>query len=196
MTGGDKITARHLYAPPFEYTPGFAIFISANSKPNVSDTSVFESDRVKLILFNKHFSEEERDTSLKEKLRADSEKSGILNWLIEGYKLYQSSGLKNTAEMNEQLTEYAKDSDEIQRYIDDRLELSESLKNKESSTLKAVRNDYIYWCQYIGTIPIGARTFKEDLIKRGVIIKRICNQDRVFGKLKSEFFNDDLPIQG
>lgn len=196
MTGGDKITARHLYAPPFEYTPGFAIFISANSKPNVSDTSVFESDRVKLILFNKHFSEEERDTSLKEKLRVDSEKSGILNWLIEGYKLYQNSGLKNTAEMNEQLTEYAKDSDEIQRYIDDRLELSESLKNKESSTLKAVRNDYIYWCQYIGTIPIGARTFKEDLIKRGVIIKRICNQDRVFGKLKSEFFNDDLPIQG
>lgn len=196
MTGGDKITARHLYAPPFEYTPGFAIFISANSKPNVSDTSVFESDRVKLILFNKHFSEEERDTSLKEKLRVDSEKSGILNWLIEGYKLYQSSGLKNTAEMNEQLTEYAKDSDEIQRYIDDRLKLSESLKNKESSTLKAVRNDYIYWCQYIGTIPIGARTFKEDLIKRGVIIKRICNQDRVFGKLKSEFFNDDLPIQG
>lgn len=196
MTGGDKITARHLYGTPFEYTPGFAIFISANSKPNVSDTSVFESDRVKLILFNKHFSEEECDTFLKEKLREDSEKSGILNWLIEGYKLYQSSGLKNTAEMNEQLTEYAKDSDEIQRYIDDRLELSESLKNKESSTLKAVRNDYIYWCQYIGTSPIGARTFKEDLVKRGVIIKRICNQDRVFGKLRSEFFSDDFPVQG
>ena len=196
MTGGDKITARHLYGTPFEYTPGFAIFISANSKPNVSDTSVFESDRVKLILFNKHFGQGERDTSLKEKLRSDSEKSGILNWLIEGYNLYQSSGLKNTAEMNEQLTEYAKDSDEIQRYIDDRLELSESLKNKESSTLKAIRNDYIYWCQYIGTSPIGARTFKEDLMKRGVVIKRICNQDRVFGKLKSEFLSDDLPIQG
>ena len=196
MTGGDKITARYLYGTPFEYTPGFAVFISANSKPNVSDTSVFESDRVKLIPFNRHFSEKERDTSLKEKLRSDGEKSGILNWLIEGYNLYQTSGLKNTAEMTEQITEYAKDSDEIQRYIDDRLELSESLKNKETSTLKAVRNDYVYWCKYIGTSPIGARTFKEDLIKHGVIIKRICKQDRVFGNLKSQFCSDDFSIQG
>ena len=98
--------------------------------------------------------------------------------------------------MNEQLKEYVNDSDEIQQYIDDRLELSESLKNKETSTFKAVCNDYNYWCKYIGTSSVGTRTFKEELINHGVIIKRIYNQDRVCGKLKSQFCSDDFPIQG
>ena len=38
---------------------------------NLTHTSVFESDRVKLILFNKHFSEEDGNTFLKEKFRKE-----------------------------------------------------------------------------------------------------------------------------
>ena len=45
LTGGDEITARPLYGDTIQFKPVFRLFVTANSKPTVSDDSLFASDR-------------------------------------------------------------------------------------------------------------------------------------------------------
>jgi putative DNA primase/helicase len=93
LTGGDTYVGRFLNENPIEYKPEFKIFINTNHLPRTSDDTVFSSDRVKLIPFDRHFKPEEQDKGLKRLFRKSDSKSGILNWLIEGYRLLKAEGL-------------------------------------------------------------------------------------------------------
>ncbi len=181
LTGGDPITTRALYKAPFTFIPQFRIWITANNKPNVSDTSVFESDRLKLISFDHHFSEQERDPDLKATLKQAA--SAVFNWLLDGYRLYQTEGLKNYTQMNDQLRQYRQDSDIIQQYINDRLIFREEILQKDAVTLKAIRCDYIIWCKIQNISPVSARTFKEELLKHKVSVFIHHKQEKVICKI-------------
>jgi putative DNA primase/helicase len=91
FTGGDKIVARFLRGNPVEFLPEFKIFISTNHLLKITDRSLFDSGRLMLITFSKHF--EKQDRSLKEQFQTEEAKSGILNWLLEGYRMYKEEGL-------------------------------------------------------------------------------------------------------
>ncbi len=91
LTGNDDVTARPLYGDTFEFKPVFTLFISANDMPAITDNSLFDSDRIRILPFNRHFTEEERDTTLKSKLRHENAKSAILNWLIARYENIKST---------------------------------------------------------------------------------------------------------
>jgi putative DNA primase/helicase len=82
LTGGDTYTARNLHENNIEFSPEFKIFINTNHLPNTSDHTIFTSDRVKPIPFNRHFKPEEQDTGLKQLFRRYHNMSGIFNWLI------------------------------------------------------------------------------------------------------------------
>ena len=79
LTGNDTITARFLHENGFEFQPQFKLFINTNHLPQVTDVTLFSSGRVKLIPFERHFSEQERDTGLKKELAKPASLSGILN---------------------------------------------------------------------------------------------------------------------
>ncbi len=86
LTGRDKITARMLYGKEFEFVPQFKLYINTNYLPRIIDDTIFASNRINVIEFNKHFSEEEQDKTLKSKLREPDNLSGILNWFLLGWK--------------------------------------------------------------------------------------------------------------
>lgn len=65
MTGNNILTARYLRENSFEFKPQFKLFIDTNHLPQISDMTLFESDRIKIIPFNRHFTAEERDIDLK-----------------------------------------------------------------------------------------------------------------------------------
>ena len=65
MTGNNILTARFLRENSFEFKPQFKLFIDTNHLPQISDMTLFESDRIKIIPFNRHFTAEERDIDLK-----------------------------------------------------------------------------------------------------------------------------------
>jgi putative DNA primase/helicase len=111
MTGGDTITARFLHQNSFEYKPEYKLFINTNYLPYVSDDSIFASERVKLIPFERHFEESERDKGLKEFFRQPENISGILNWLIEGLKLMYEEGLELPQAVKNAITQYREESD-------------------------------------------------------------------------------------
>jgi putative DNA primase/helicase len=122
LTGGDIITARRLFENSFEFKPQFTIFINTNYLPKVVDDTLFTSNRVNVITFDKHFSTTEQDPALKQKLITQTNISGIFNWLLEGLALYRKEGLKLPFSVIAATREYAVSSDKLQLFLDDCLE--------------------------------------------------------------------------
>ena len=84
LLGRDSITARHLHQREFTFIPKFKLVMNTNYLPTITDDTVFSSGRINVISFDKHFEPEDQDKQLKNKLRAERELSGILNWCIQG----------------------------------------------------------------------------------------------------------------
>ncbi len=143
ITGGDKITARFLYGEFFEFTPTFKIFMATNHKPKISggDNGIWR--RIKLIPFTVSIPEEKRDRHLTEKLMAEN--SGILNWLLEGYRLWEKEGLKEPDAVQDANEEYRFDMDSVENFIAECLEFDASQKDRLLNG--DLYNTYIKWCE-------------------------------------------------
>ena len=123
----------------------------------------FASGRLKVIPFERQFTPEERDITLKNRLLSEENLSGILNWLIEGCKKSQQPGAFEPPEKVRQATEeYRCTSDKVQNYVEDCL-IEDSL-----STLAAkdVYLDYSKWCAASGYGVENKMTFFDDLRKK------------------------------
>jgi len=56
----------------------------------ITDLTLLTSGRVKIIPFERHFEEWEQDKNLKNLFSREENLSGILNWVIEGYRKIQT----------------------------------------------------------------------------------------------------------
>lgn len=178
LTGSDNITARPLYGATIEFKPRFTIYITSNNLPSIADDTLFTSDRIRIIPFNRHFTAEERDTSLKAKLREGTGRDAVLNWLIEGYRLYKEHGLQRTAPEEAILRQYRDDNDYIAQFISEclvPLDHTDRRANKERLTNIMAR--YADWCRFSNIKPLGKRMFKEELIKHGIPVFCSHKQD-------------------
>lgn len=188
LTGSDNITARPLYGSVIEFKPTFKIYITANNLPAVSDDTLFTSDRIRILPFNKHFSAAERDTNLKATLRKGNGRAAMLNWLIEGYKIYRLCGFTETQQSKAILRQYRKDNDYIQEFINECLTLypQEDIHSpKIRITLaQSVYND---WCRNSNIKPLGKRNFCEELERHGINIITHCKQKAIKAKIKDGY---------
>ena len=115
VTGGDKVTARHLYKDWFEFKPQFQLLCAMNELPKVAVTDDAYLRRVRIIPFLRIFSPAEMDRNLQDKLKAEAD--GILQWCIEGARLYQQQGLQPTARMVDELEAYRRKSDPVSQFV-------------------------------------------------------------------------------
>lgn len=143
ITGGDRITARFLYGEFFEFLPTFKIFMATNHKPKISggDNGIWR--RIKLIPFTVIIPEEKRDRNLTEKLMAEN--SGILNWLLEGYRMWEKEGLKEPEAIRAANEEYRFDMDSVGSFVAECLEFDAS--QKERLLNGDLYNIYTKWCE-------------------------------------------------
>jgi putative DNA primase/helicase len=111
ITGNDRMTARILYGEFFNFLPTFKIFMATNHKPVIKGTDHGIWRRIKLIPFTTRIPEEKQDKRLEDKLRAEA--SGILNWLLEGTRLWRREGLKAPAAILNATDEYRGEMDVI-----------------------------------------------------------------------------------
>lgn len=118
FTGGEAITGRELYAKPVSFVPQFKMWLSCNTLPTISDKSLFTSERIKVIEFNRHFEEEEQDKSLKTKFQEQDAMSGIFMWAVRGYKRYLWHGLAMPDSMRKVVRNYAKENDLVRMFFD------------------------------------------------------------------------------
>lgn len=167
LTGNDTVNARFLGENSFDYRPQFKIFVNTNHLPYVSDSTLFSSDRVKIIPFTRHFESWERDNALKSKLTTAESLSGILNWCIEGLKALRREGFKMPEAVVNATQQYKESSDKLGQFIDSELE---RVPSAEVET-RAVHNRYQGWCYDSGYRPEGFTEFKKSLASAGISVE-------------------------
>lgn len=142
LTGRDKITARFLNQNEFEFYPMFKLFINTNYLPIINDDTVFKSNRINVITFDRHFTEDEQDKTLKDKLKDEDEISGIFNWCLEGLKNFSKEGLTTPEEIKISTAEYEKKNDKIDKFFKQNL----SKNSKKNISCNETYNKYCEWC--------------------------------------------------
>lgn len=151
MTGNDKITARFLNKHLFDYSPFYKIIITSNHYPVVNDDTLFSSDRIYIITFDKHFSDKEQDKTLKQTFQSPEVQSAVLNWALLGWKEFCEEGLAVPDCVRDATNEFKEDQDRLAQYID------ECLVNKVNQEVKS--NDayeaYKFWCRQNNYNPLG-----------------------------------------
>lgn len=177
LTGGDTITARFLYKEEFDFVPQFKILINTNVLPKMSEDSIFRSDRIHLICFDRHFEEGERDLNLKEKLKAEI--SGIFNLIVPYYKKLNKEGFVLPKSTKETIEQYQYNSNNVLLFTKQRL-----FESKTSwETMSDIWSNYIDWCEKDGYNQMSKKTFKERLEKCGAIIdERVAQRYNSKGK--------------
>jgi putative DNA primase/helicase len=115
LTGGDPVRARRMREDFWEFVPTCKLFLVANHKPEVRGTDHAVWRRIKLIPFTVTISDDEKDTSLGEKLK--SELSGILNWALAGCLAWQQYGLGEPDEVRLATGRYREEQDTLASFI-------------------------------------------------------------------------------
>lgn len=165
LLGRDKITARMLYEREFSFVPKFKLLINTNSLPLVNDNTLFQSGRVVVVPFTKHFEPAEQDKTLKTRLQSSANASGILNWLLDGLRLYRAEGLKQPPSIVQATDEYRKNSDKIGLFISECLHPC-----KQNCAASAVYNVYANWCAENGFGTENKRNFFDELSARKLLV--------------------------
>jgi len=117
-TGSDRISSRRLYCESVEFSVGGLVIIVTNVLPQIRDQSVAMRERVWAVPFDHFFPQNERIENIRETLFHEG--SGILNWLIEGYKRYSSTRkLIQCKAIASQTLEYLDDEDVYSPFMHD-----------------------------------------------------------------------------
>lgn len=164
LLGRDSITARHLHEREFEFIPRFKLFINTNFLPLITDDTLFTSGRINVITFNRHFEPHEQDKNLKNKLIKAENLSGILNWCIEGLKLYYKDGAKPPQAVTTATDEYRTNSDKIGNFISECMERT----GKNAKALD-VYTRYKEWCLDNGFGVENKGNFFDELRGKGIL---------------------------
>ena len=161
LTGRDTVTARFLHQNEFSFKPKFKLLLNTNYLPSINDNTVFRSERIRVISFDKHFTEDEQNKCLKSELR--KKLAGILNWAVEGLYLYRKEGLTPPVAIRSATSEYEVDSDKIQRFISECL-----VRSAKNMAAKAAYDAYSKWCDESGCGTENKQNFFSELRTRGI----------------------------
>lgn len=162
LTGNDTVTARFLHQNSFEYRPQFKLFINTNHLPEVNDPTLFQSGRLALLPFERHFEPHEQDRTLKPFFARPWELSGVLNWCFEGLRALREDHftLGQTPQAAQRvLKRYHADSDVMGQFV------HECLYPCENGAVKAseVYGAYSLWCQKNGYDRVSSAPFRRQL---------------------------------
>lgn len=158
-TGGEDITARELYQSAITFKPQFTMWLSCNDLPAVKDKSLFASDRVRVIEFNRHFSDEEQDKGLKDYFETPEAMKGIFTWLVTGYFKYRCFGLKMCDDMKKVIKQYEKDNDLVLQFLEEKCEGTDEGYTKA----KTLYDNYKIWCKSNGYYVCSMKKFNAEL---------------------------------
>ena len=168
LTGNDTMTARYLHENSFKFKPLFKLFINTNHLPAITDMTVFLSNRVRVIPFDRHFSEREQDKGLKAELTNVGSLSGILNWCLDGLRLIRETGFDSPESVVAAVSEYRGNSDKLGRFINEEMEVDSLAETRTAEAYTRFKQ----WCAANGYRAENAANFKSSLNNVAEIVRK------------------------
>jgi putative DNA primase/helicase len=162
VTGGERVVARRLFEGQFEFDPTFKLTLSANEKPRITGQDEGIWRRVILVPFDAFFARDKRNRKLLGTLM--KELPGVLNWLLDGYRLWRERGLVIPDVVVAATDRYRAESDAVGEY------LRVCTASAEHARLRAkdLYDVYSSWCRRNAVDPISNNAFGRRLSDRGI----------------------------
>lgn len=163
LTGGDTVTARFLHANEFEFTPKFKVWMATNHRPIIRGTDKGIWRRIRLIPFEREFTEEEVDLDLTSKLLAESD--GILQWMLKGLEMWQKERLGMCEKILMANKEYRQEMDVVSTFIEECVNNSLGKEVKASELYQHYKN----YCLQNGFFVLTSTKFGRELDNKGFV---------------------------
>ena len=175
LTGGDTITARFLYKEEFEFAPQFKLWLAANHAPEVNHDDAAMWRRILRLPFDLSVPKEQRDATLKPRLRDGPEhQRAVLAWAVRGCLDWQARGLAVPERVQLATEEYRLNQDPLRDFVRSSCVLSPDAW----AAARDVRNAYEAYCREDGGKPILGSQWNDALRTLGCEPRR----RRVAGK--------------
>jgi putative DNA primase/helicase len=144
LTGGDAVTARHLYGREFSFKPSHTLVVHGNYQPEIRDLSEGFQRRMRLVPFTARVTPDMEVKSLGERLVGP----GVLRWLVEGAHQYIADGnmLPTCQRVRAATQEYLKDQDHFSRWFADHCEIDD----EGWEPIGDLYETYTYWARREG----------------------------------------------
>ena len=169
LTGGDKITARHMRQNSFEFVPQMKLVIVGNNQPSLSDVDTAIQRRFNILPFD--HPPKTKDAKLVDKLRAEF--PGILAWAIQGALDWQEHGLVQPKVVKAATSAYFAEQDTFGRWLEEHCEFHPHYEE----TGEALWESWQRYAYAAGEAPGSKlRVFPETMEQRGY--KRAKNVGR------------------
>ena len=181
LTSGDMIRAQKKHGQPFDFRNNAKLIFSANEIPESKDQTYAYFKRWIILIFNKLFQGDERDTNLIDKLTTDEELSGLLNLAIIALKqLIQDNGFIHIDDVHTIQREYNQNATTIEEFLNSKCRID--LAGRDSYTIcRDLYHSYAAHCKDSNKIPIGDNVFGGHLIARGIKKERkMVNRSREY----------------
>ncbi len=164
FSGANEVVTRQLFGKEFSFKSEATIIFDVNSLPRVTDSTLFDSGRISVIPFSRHFSEEEQDVNLSEILQSQESANYIFWWLAEGLEKSKKNPLKNRPDSVVQATKaYSESNDKVGLFLKDVLKKD---NNAEPITVKDLYDLFQDWCREAGMVPYRKSRFIDELKSR------------------------------
>jgi putative DNA primase/helicase len=159
MTGGEPITARHLYKNFSEFVPQFKLWVVTNYLPHVRATDAAIWRRIRVIPLNQEIPTDEVDPDLPDKLM--DELPGILSWAIRGTLAWQQDGLGEPESVVAASAGWRKAVDHVRRFASETL--IAGCAPTEVIPAGEMYSRFKSWCNKNGEWSISSGQFKARL---------------------------------
>lgn len=141
LSGGDAINARKMRQDEFTFMPTHTLVMVTNNLPKVEEDEEALWRRLRIIPFNSKVTRP--DVHLEDRLK--KEDSGILNWMLEGAKMWYQEGLGEPIDVMLATTQYHVQSDPLSEYWDEKVD--ETGKAEDRLPVREVFESYKTWMQ-------------------------------------------------
>jgi putative DNA primase/helicase len=178
ITGGDRITARFLYAEYEEYTPRFKLWFVANHPPRLRSTDDALWRRIHVLPFDVVIANDEVDSDLTGALQA--ELPGILAWAVRGCRRWQRSKLQPPERVLAATRRYRKEVDHVRRFLHECVEPTDGGVTRSSILYER----YERWCSDGGEHPVSQTALAKRLVEAGYTPTRLSGGVRAWRGLK------------
>ena len=164
-TGGNRVSVNPKYRSQIEFTPVWKVWLDTNHEPVIKGNDEAIWSRPIKVSFKVTIPLHKRNPKLRKFLTTDyNNRSGILNWMLDGVRLYKDLGLSLPDEITESMKAYRASQDTIGGFLSEMCHMCHGVTvNKDE-----LYREYSTYCKSNNEYPKTKNAFGRALNSRGI----------------------------
>jgi putative DNA primase/helicase len=170
LTGGEPMLVRSLNKEFFEFRPDFKMILSGNHKPEIGGVDHGIWRRIRFVPWPVTITDKEKRPMDDVMRELWAERSGILNWLIDGAIDYLNSGLQTPQEVIDATAEYREEMDPVGAFVGVCVDTMPANPDGSSSAFVSARQMYdafASWANANAVRPWREKNFATAMSQKG-----------------------------